>query len=99
MMNSEFGSKEWHFDKIVEELNEYNMAEEKDKPKEYGDLVLAVFRYGEKMGYHIKEHLELSWLKINSRMRIANDMIAINPKLTIKQAYMRAKALERGKDE
>lgn len=95
-MTREFGSAKWHFDKIHEELYELQIAKnEEERKKEYGDLVLAVFRYGEKMGYRADHHLELSWLKLNSRMRTANDMIAINPELTIKEAYKKAKAMEK----
>lgn len=94
-MTGEFGSPKWHFDKIHEELFELQIAKtEEERKKEYGDLVLAVFRYGEIMGYKADHHLELSWLKLNSRMRTARDMIAINPKLTIKQAYKKAKEME-----
>lgn len=91
---NEFESKEYFFGKIFEELQEYEEAEDKDKPKEYGDILLALFRYGQKMGYHADHHLEISWLKFNSRMRTVYDMIAINPNLSIKEAYKRAKEME-----
>lgn len=95
MHTREFGSPKWHFDKIHEELYEMQIAkDEEERRKEYGDLVLAVFRYGEIMGYRSNEQLELSFLKMASRMRVANDMIAINPKLTIKQAYKKVKEME-----
>lgn len=94
-MTREFGSPKWHFDKIHEELLELQTAKtEEECKKEYGDLVLAVFRYGEIMGYKADHHLELSWLKFNSRMRTAYDMIAIDPRLTIKQAYKKVKEME-----
>jgi len=94
-MTREFGSPKWHFDKIHEELFEIQTAKnEEERRKEYGDLVLAVFRYGEIMGYRSEEQLELSFLKMNSRMRVAKDMMALNPNLTIKQAYKKVKDME-----
>lgn len=91
---TDFESKEYFFEKILEEIEEYKNANTLDKPKEYGDIVLAVFRYGEKMGYRANYHLELSWLKLNSRMFLAKDLMKKNNKLTLKEAYMLAKDLE-----